>query len=118
MLAVATTLKDVQDQLRCDLGPLGHVVGAYLTVRMQPPQLHIWTLLDSRDEQTEAALAAAECRLMASFRGIGFDFTTVHLQGRDPRQFIPEGAYPVKVTHPAVLQFFHDAITAQVHARA
>ena len=55
---------------------------------------------------------------METFRGIGFDFTTVHLQGRDPRQFIPEGAYPVKVTHPAVLQFFHDAITAQAHARA
>lgn len=118
MVAVATNLKDVEDQLRFDLGPLAHVVVAYLTIRMDPPQLHLWTLLDTRDEPTEVALAAAECRLMEAFRSIGFDFTTVHLRGRDPRQFIPEGAYPVKATHPVALRFFQDAIAAQAHARA
>ena len=118
IVTVATNLKDIEDQLRFDLGPLAHVVAGYLTIRMDPPQLRLWTLLDTRDEPTEVALAAAECRLMEAFRGIGFDFTTVHLRGRDPRQFIPEGAYPVKVTHPVALRFFQDAIAAQAHARA
>ena len=118
MRTVGTRLKDIEDHLRFELGPLAPVVAAYLTVGLDPSQVHLWTLLDARDEATEAALAAAECRLMETFRGIGFDFTTMHLRGRDPRQFIPEGAYPVKATHPVALRFFQDAIAAQAHARA
>jgi len=116
MKAVATTLKDVQDHLAFDLARLPHVVGAFLTVRLEPKQLHVWTLLDQRDPATERALAVAEDQLATTFSSIPFDFTSVHLQGRDPQQFVPEGAHPVKLSDPRVLRFFQDAIAARAHA--
>lgn len=115
---MATTLKDVQDHLAFDLAGLPHVVGAFLTVCLEPKQLQVWTLLDQRDPATEQALAMAEGRLATTFSSILFDFTSVHLQGRDPQQFVPEGAHPVKLDDPRVLRFFQDAIAARSRAHA
>jgi hypothetical protein len=110
MGTVATTLRDVQDQLRYQLSELPHVVAAYLTVDMSPAKIHVWTLLDARDEQSEEALAKAELGLLTSFRMVQFDFTTVHLQNRDPREFIPEGAHAVLSRRADVDGVFQDAI--------
>ena len=111
----------IQYRFRYDLEPLKPVVAAYFTVRLDPPKIHVWTLLDVRHETTENALARAEYNLMTSLRrGIwvealadyvifDFDFTTIHLRDRDPRQFIPEGARPIKISHADVLQYFEEA---------
>lgn len=114
--AVATTLNDLRDQLAYELTPLRHVVGAYLTVKFDPPKVHVWTLLDERDEHTEDVVARAEHRLMETFHGVNFDFTGIHLRGRDPEQFIPEGAYPVKIAHQRVMRFFQEALLSRTNA--
>lgn len=116
--AVATNLKDVTDQFRYELDPLDEVLGAYLTIRLDPVKLHVWTLLAQRQDSAETAIAEAESRLVSSFPTVAFDFTTVHLRGRDPAQFIPEGAIPIKVSDPEVFRAFRDALTVPGHARA
>ena len=118
MQAVATRLKDVGDQLYVDIAELPHIVAAFLTVTIDPPKIHVWTLLDERDPSNERRLTQSELRLLESFGPIDFDFTRIHLQGRDPRQFIPEGAYPVKCTDPLVLQHFTDTVRSGAHARS
>lgn len=117
MRIVATTLKDIGDQLAFDIAHLEPVVAAYLTLQLDPLRIHAWALLEGRDRDAEAALARSELRLMRSFGTIKFDFTTIHLQGREPGQFIPADAYPVKVTNPDVEKHFTETFRARVHAR-
>lgn len=114
---MATRLKDVGDQFYVDIVDLKHVVAAYLTVQMEPPCIHVWTLLDTRDRETQRRLAQSELRLAQSFSPIDFDFSTIHLQDREPRQFVPEGAYPVKIQHPAIRAHFTEAVAALANAR-
>lgn len=116
MSTVGTTYKDVSDQLRFYLGPLKHVIAAYLTISMNPVQVQVWTLLDARDEHTDDELARAEIKLMTSFP-VAFDFTTVHLQGRNPVEFIAEGALPVIVRDRSVRNHFVELLSNR-HARA
>jgi hypothetical protein len=115
---VGATVQDLRDQLLFDFNDLNHVVAAYFTIQLEPLKVHVWTLLDTRDESTEQALAIGERKLMQSFNGIDFDFTTVHLRGREPVQFVPEGAIPIKLSDPDVYRFFQDALRARVHAGA
>lgn len=112
MPIVGATYKDVSDQLRYYLEPLKHVVAAYLTISINPAKVHLWTLVDTRDESTDDELARAELKLMASFLTIAFEFTTVHLQGRDPVEFIPEGAIPVILRDRAVWSHFRVLFSA------
>jgi hypothetical protein len=116
MRTVATTLKDIGDQLSFDIAGLKPVVAAYLTLQLEPLRVHAWALLDRRDRDAEAALARSELRLTESFGAINFDFTTVHLQGRDPGQFIPAYAYPVKIADRDVEKHFAESFRARVHA--
>ena len=115
---MGVTLKDVRDQFGNDLADLWHVIAAYCTAEMRPARIHVWTLLDTRDDATEDALARAEHRLMTSFGDVDFDFTTIHLRGRDPVHFIPEGAYPITIRDARVLRFFENALRAGQHAGA
>ena len=85
-------------------------MAAYATVELTPAMVHIWTLLDERDDATEDELARAEHRVVRSFPQVAFDFTTIHLRGRDPIQFLPRAAYPIRVRDDAVLQFFQKAL--------
>ena len=110
------TVHDLRDQLLYDFGDLSHVVAAYFAIQLEPLKVHVWTLLDAWDTSTVKALAAGECRLLQSFPGIDFNFTTVHLRGREAVQFIPDGAIPIKLSHPDVYRFFHDALRAPIHA--
>ncbi|MGH7323346.1 MAG: hypothetical protein ACREJ9_01725 [Candidatus Rokuibacteriota bacterium] len=112
MAAVATTLKDLQDQFKHDVASLEHLVAAYFTVEMDPPKVHVWTLLDARDEFTADEIARAEHKLVAAFPGVGFDFTTVHLRGRDPMQFIPDAAVLVKMPNGLIHQFVRERVAA------
>jgi hypothetical protein len=104
------TLRRVRNAFRRTLVGLEHLLAAYFSVQMEPLRIHAWTLLDARDEETERRIAEAERMLIRSFPDIGFDFTTVHLQGRDPRQFIPQRAYGVKIRRlePSLIQMFAD----------
>jgi hypothetical protein len=112
MPTVANTLKDIQDQFRYHLSGMQHVAAAYCTVQLWPPKLRIWTLLDVRDEETDRALAIAERKLRDSFDKVMFDFSTTHLNGREPMQFIPEGAVLIVARHPAVAAYFSRAVSA------
>ena len=99
---MAVSLNDILSQFRYDLAALPGVVSAYCTFRIEPtPKVHLWTILERRDEDTERRLAAAERRVVESFPRVPFDFTTTHLQGRDPIQFVPEGAIEVILRPPA-----------------
>jgi hypothetical protein len=116
MRTMATRLKDVGDRLHIDTARLAHVAAAYLTLSLEPTQIHVWTLLDTRDAATESELTRSELRLAKSFDSIDFDFTRIHLQGRDPRQFIPEGAYLVKSMLRSVTEHFTEAVRLAAHA--
>jgi hypothetical protein len=113
---VGVTVQDLRDQLRYDFDDLSYVVAAYFAIQLEPLKVHVWTLLDAWDASTAQALAAGECRLTQSFLGLDFDFTTVHLRGRGAVQFIPDGAIPIKLSHPDVYRFFQDALRAPIHA--
>ena len=110
MPTVAANLKDVLDEFKAHVTGLDRIVAAYATVELTPPKVHIWTLLDERDDATEDELARAEHRVVRSFPQIAFDFTTIHLRGRDPLQFLPQAAYPIRIRNDAVLQFFQKAL--------
>jgi hypothetical protein len=56
-------------------------------------QLQIGILLDDRDEEIEAGLATLKAHFLSRFHGFfDLDFTTIHLQGRHPEEFVPAGA--------------------------
>ena len=112
MPTVANTLKDIQDDFRYRLSDLTLVVAAYCTVQFSPPKVRIWTLLETRDEPTERTLVIAERKLRDSFPMVPFDFNTLHLNGRNPIQFIPEGALPIACRHPLVAAHFARAASA------
>jgi hypothetical protein len=110
MPTMAANLKDVLDEFKVHVTGLDRIVAAYATVELNPPKIHIWTLLDERDDATEDELARAEHKVLTSFPQIAFDFTTIHLRGRDPVQFLPEAAYPIRIRNEAVLKFFQKAL--------
>ncbi|MBI2219429.1 MAG: hypothetical protein HYU51_19290 [Candidatus Rokubacteria bacterium] len=85
---------------------------------MAPAKVHVWTLLDARDEATEDRLAEAELKLMASFPEVKFDFTSVHLMGRDPLQFIPQSADVVIARRDDLRSHFHEALRTRLNASA
>lgn len=92
------TLDDVLSQFRYDTRDLPTLVAAYCTVQIDPERkIHVWTLLEHRNEAIERQLASAERHLLETFPQLRFDFTTIHLSGRDPAQFIPDGAIEVAV---------------------
>ncbi len=118
MQIVASRLGDVIDEFAQHIADVPRVVAAYCTVEMDPPKIHIWTLLDAREEVTEETLAGAEQKLSQSFPQVAFDFTTIHLRDRGPAQFIPEGATPIVIRHPEVLKVFQQALAVRADARA
>ncbi len=118
MPVAVANLKDVMDEFRLHIAALEHITAAYCTVDVSPPKVHVWTLLDARDDQTEDELARAEYKLSRSFSQVDFDFTTIHLRGRSPEQFIPEGAWPIHIRDRHVLQHFQRALAARADALA
>ena len=99
----------IREWLEVDIAHLETVVGAYLTLEEHwPPRVHVWTLLDCRDPVAERQLAKAKVNLLTRFGEARFDFTNVHLQNRDPRQFIPAGALQVftRNQHPMLVEYF------------
>lgn len=119
MPAVGLKYSDIHDHLRVHLAPIRNLRAAYLTIVMQPLKVHLWTLLDVRDDESERQLTKAECGVMLAFPDIRFDFTPVHLAGRDPRQFIPEAAVPLIIRDRDVLKHFQEVLSAKpLHAGA
>ncbi len=104
-------LADLRDQLLFDLSDVEPVVAAYVTVRISPLKVHVWTLVDRRSEEAEARIATAERKLLSCFPMVEFDFSTIHLRERDPLQFIPEGAHLVKASRPEIAEYFTRATT-------
>jgi hypothetical protein len=104
---MALSLTDILDQFRYDVEKLPGLVAAYCTVTLEPtpPTVQLWTILSRRDTGVERQLAGAERRLLEVFPRVRFDFTTTHLLGRDPRQFIPEGAIEI-LSDPDLSQAF------------
>lgn len=113
MPCVAATLKEIRDQFRLQISDLRRLLATYCTVEMATPAtMRIWTILDGREEETEEALARAEINLAETFPQVLFDFTTIHLRGRDPIQFIPDGAVAIQIRDDRVLAHFERALTA------
>ena len=88
----------VHAKLALEVGELGTVRAAFLTSDDSGGRrLHLWTLLDSRDEPTERRLVRIESEIEHQFADdVDFAFTTIHLRGRDPRALIPDDALLVK----------------------
>lgn len=95
---MAANLGDLLSQFAYELQSVKGLVSSYCTVQLERPmEVRLWTLLAERDEPSEERLAAAELRIVQSFPMVQFDFSTTHLQGRDPKQFVPAGAIPIEV---------------------
>jgi hypothetical protein len=68
---------------------------------LRAPRVELWFLLSERNRSAEAALAALKLSLLDQFGELfEYDFTTVHLQGRDPREFIPDDAVLIQPFPP------------------
>jgi hypothetical protein len=89
----------LQDRLARELRELPAVRAAYLTLDdSRRRRVHFWTLLDQYDEPTERRLVRLESDVEHQFADeVDFAFTTIHLKGRDPQDFIPPGALIVKL---------------------
>ena len=92
------SLEALQGKLAREVGDLAAIRAAFLTSEnRQRPRMHLWTLLDQYDEPTERRLVRLESDIEHQFaEEIDFAFTTIHLQGRDPWDFIPRDALIVK----------------------
>jgi len=94
---MGTTVADVRGWLYGRLDGLPAVVAAYLTVRSDDDHfMHFCTLLERRDSTAESAIVKLESEMEKSHPALRFDFTTIHLLGRDRAQFIPPEAHFVK----------------------
>lgn len=88
----------VQSKLASEVGELAAVRAAFLTSDdRRRCRMHFWTLLDEYDEPTERRLVRVESDVERQFADdVDFVFTTIHLQGRSPWDFIPRDALLVK----------------------
>lgn len=88
----------LQERLVRELGEMPAVRAAYLTSDDgRRRRMHFWTLLDQYDEPTERRLVRLESDVEHQFADdFDFAFTTIHLKGRIPWDFIPPGALIVK----------------------
>ena len=88
----------LQDKLARELEELPAVRAAYLTSGQgRSTRVHLWTFLEKYDEPTERRLVRLESDVEHQFADDhDFAFTTIHLHGRDPRQFVPPDAIVLK----------------------
>ena len=88
----------LQDKLVRELGELPAIRAAYFTSdERRRHRMHFWTLLNEYDEPTERRLVQLESDVEHEFaEDFDFAFTTIHLRGRDPWDFIPQDALIVK----------------------
>ena len=88
----------LHDKLARELQELPAVRAAYFTSGGgRRHGMHFWTLLDQYDEPTERRLVRLESDVEHQFaEEVDFAFSTIHLKGRDPWDFIPQDALIVK----------------------
>jgi hypothetical protein len=101
MLEMSDTVIDVAREFRAHVAGLKNVRAAFLTYAQNSNRVSLSTLLDDFDEDTERDLARIELNLERSFREFRFEFETIHLTGREPRDFIPDDALVVVGTPPS-----------------
>lgn len=100
MPAVGATVIDVQRELQLRVEKLEPVVATFLDYDQRRNRVVVTTLLDDYDDAAEEQLASIELHLHRSFKDYDFDFSTIHLCGRDPKTLIPETALVVFARRP------------------
>ena len=88
---VAGAARDYQGRL----WKLDDVVAAVFVEYTPRHQLRLWTLLDSDEPKVDAQIAQIHLDLEETFREHVFDFSTIHLRGRQAAVFIPKDALVV-----------------------
>ena len=89
MPAVGYTPIDVAREFQHRVAKLEPVVAAFLQYDQRGNRLTVTTLMENFDHAAEDQLASVEVFLNHTFEDYAFDFSTIHLQGRDPSQFMP-----------------------------
>ncbi len=93
---MGATAIDVAREFQVRLNKLEHVVAvAFVEYLPARSQLRLTTLLHTDDPEAERQLAQAELDIEDAFREFPLEFSTVHLRGRDPKEFIPDGAFVI-----------------------
>lgn len=92
MHTVGASVVEIGNQFLYQVTQLPPVVAAFVEYDSRRNQITLSTLLDKDDPDIEQELARIELALEQRFEDYPFDFSTVHLRGRNPEQFIPNDA--------------------------
>lgn len=96
MQTVAATVIDVAREFQAKLQKVAPILAAaFVEYIPQRSQVLLSTLIDAEDPKAESTLAQIELELEDSFKEFSMDFSTTHLRGRDPKDFIPADAFVV-----------------------
>jgi hypothetical protein len=93
MQAMAATLIDVAREFRGHLQGLPPILAAaFIESRPRTGVLSLVTLVEHDNAEAERQLAHLEMRLESAFQEFSMEFSTIHLRGRSPDEFIPKDA--------------------------
>jgi hypothetical protein len=101
MPAVGHTALNVAQEFQYRAAKLEPVVLAYMAYEPRTNCISITTVLDDFDNAAEEQLANIKLHLLDTFQDFAFDFSTIHLHGRDLKQFMPDGQAMVMVERSA-----------------
>ena len=87
---MGATVADVAREYQGRLWKIEDVVAAAFVEYTPRHQLRLCTLLDSDDPKVDAQIAQIHLDLEETFRERVFDFSTIHLRGRQAAAFIPK----------------------------
>ena len=96
MQAMGATTIDVAREFQGHLAKLPPiVVAAFIQNLPRAGVLSFVTLVDADDAGAERELASMEMDLEAAFQEHAMEFSTIHLRGRSPSEFIPKDAFVI-----------------------
>jgi hypothetical protein len=93
MQAMGATVIDVAREFRGYLDKLPTILAAaFIESQPKTGTLSFVTLVERDDPEAERELAEMEMRLESVFQEFSMEFSTIHLRGRDAKQFSPQDA--------------------------
>ena len=93
---MGSTVMDVAREFQMRLPKFGEMIAvAFVEYVPRHNQLRLTILIDRENPDEESNLVQLEMDVEEAFPEISMDFSTIHLRGRDPDEFIPEDAFVV-----------------------
>ena len=85
------TVREIARELGRRLEPLSRVVAAYSTFQPKTNTIHVTILVDDFDEETDRRITDIEAEIADTYEDYAFEFSVIHLCGRQPETFDPVG---------------------------